>query len=112
MAQTVADAGRADGAVGVGYLSNDGWIGVRGEDGKKGGAGQGAAAVAAASRAGPWFACPAGPPQSGRRRLLLLEFFSFLRVHATLISITTREASRFFLQIGKFMTSLLNLNPC
>ncbi|XXY39410.1 hypothetical protein WMF04_02100 [Sorangium sp. So ce260] len=59
------DAGRADGAVGAGYLTEDGWIGIRGDDGKKGGVGQGGGGGGGSKARGEMVACPAGRPQSG-----------------------------------------------
>ncbi|WP_437875258.1 hypothetical protein [Sorangium sp. So ce513] len=60
-----ADRGRAAGAVGAGYLTEDGWIGVRGEDGKKGGVGQGGGGGGGSKSRGPMTACPANRPQAG-----------------------------------------------
>ncbi|WP_441288297.1 hypothetical protein ACSRUE_40995 [Sorangium sp. KYC3313] len=60
-----ADAGRADGAFGPGILSDDGWIGVRGEDGTKGGVGYGGGGGGGSKSRGPMFACPTSRPQSG-----------------------------------------------
>ncbi|XXX73262.1 hypothetical protein WMF30_36995 [Sorangium sp. So ce134] len=60
-----ADGGRADGAFGPGFLSDDGWIGVRGEDGKKGGVGHGGGGGGGSKSRGPMFACPTSRPQSG-----------------------------------------------
>ncbi|MGK3979635.1 hypothetical protein WMF38_48950 [Sorangium sp. So ce118] len=59
------DADRAGGAVGAGYLTEDGWIGIRGEDGKKGGVGQGGGGGGGSRSRGPMVACPAGRPQAG-----------------------------------------------
>ncbi|WP_437980751.1 hypothetical protein [Sorangium sp. So ce117] len=59
------DGGRAAGAVGVGYLDFDGWIGVRGDDGKKGGVGQGGGGGGGSKARGPMVACRAGQPQGG-----------------------------------------------
>ncbi|AUX35520.1 MULTISPECIES: hypothetical protein [Sorangium] len=59
------DGGRAAGAAGVGYLDVDGWIGVRGEDGKKGGIGQGGGGGGGSKSRGPMVACRAGEPQGG-----------------------------------------------
>ncbi|WP_437553445.1 hypothetical protein WME97_18440 [Sorangium sp. So ce367] len=59
------DGGRAAGAVGIGQLSIDGWIGVRGEDGKKGGVGQGGGGGGGSKSRGEMMACPAGRPQAG-----------------------------------------------
>nr|WP_129577803.1 MULTISPECIES: hypothetical protein [Sorangium] len=60
-----ADGGRAAGAAGVGYLTVDGWIGVRGEDGRKGGVGQGGGGGGGSKSHGPMTACPTGRPDSG-----------------------------------------------
>ncbi|WP_437573869.1 hypothetical protein [Sorangium sp. So ce887] len=60
-----ADGGRADGAFGPGFLSDDGWIGVRGEDGTKGGVGYGGGGGGGSKSRGPMFACPTSRPQSG-----------------------------------------------
>ncbi|KYG02710.1 hypothetical protein BE21_54550 [Sorangium cellulosum] len=60
-----ADGGRADGAVGEGYLTFDGWVGVRGEDGKKGGAGQGGGGGGGSKSRGPMYACPTSRHQRG-----------------------------------------------
>ncbi|WP_437755883.1 hypothetical protein [Sorangium sp. So ce1389] len=60
-----ADAGRAGGGVGAGHLDIDGWIGVRGEDGKRGGAGQGGGGGGGSKSRGPMVACRAGGPQGG-----------------------------------------------
>ncbi|WP_437294430.1 hypothetical protein [Sorangium sp. So ce426] len=62
---TGADGGRAGGAAGIGYLTEDGWIGIRGEDGKKGGIGQGGGGGGGSSSLGPMAACPADRPQAG-----------------------------------------------
>ncbi|AUX35797.1 MULTISPECIES: DUF1565 domain-containing protein [Sorangium] len=59
------DAGRARGAVGAGYLTEDGWMGIRGEDGKKGGVGQGGGGGGGSRSRGTMVACPAGRPQAG-----------------------------------------------
>ncbi|WP_437901695.1 hypothetical protein [Sorangium sp. So ce124] len=59
------DGGRAAGAVGIGQLSINGWIGVRGQDGKKGGAGQGGGGGGGSKSRGEMMACPAGRPQAG-----------------------------------------------
>ncbi|WP_437804393.1 hypothetical protein [Sorangium sp. So ce693] len=59
------DAGRADGAVGAGYLTEDGWMGIRGDDGKKSGVGQGGGGGGGSRSRGPMVACPAGRPQGG-----------------------------------------------
>ncbi|WP_441286622.1 hypothetical protein ACSRUE_30365 [Sorangium sp. KYC3313] len=62
-----ADRGRASGAAGIGYLTDDGWIGVRGDDGEPGGVGQaGGGGGGSKSRDGvtpP--VCPASRPQTG-----------------------------------------------
>ncbi|WP_437798913.1 hypothetical protein [Sorangium sp. So ce693] len=60
-----AHAERAGGALGPGFLSDDGWIGVRGEDGKKGGVGQGGGGGGGSKSRGEMTACPAGRPQAG-----------------------------------------------
>ncbi|WP_234024023.1 hypothetical protein [Sorangium cellulosum] len=60
-----ADGGRAGGAFGPGFLSEDGWIGVRGEDGKKGGVGQGGGGGGGSKSRGPMFACPTSRPERG-----------------------------------------------
>ncbi|WP_437917454.1 hypothetical protein WME73_33655 [Sorangium sp. So ce302] len=60
-----ADGGRADGALGPGFLSDDGWIGVRGEDGTKGGVGYGGGGGGGSKSRGDMFACPTNRPQSG-----------------------------------------------
>ncbi|XXY48587.1 hypothetical protein WME91_52150 [Sorangium sp. So ce269] len=59
------DAGRAGGAVGAGFLTEDGWMGIRGDDGKKGGVGQGGGGGGGSRSRGPMMACPAGSPQGG-----------------------------------------------
>ncbi|WP_437606321.1 hypothetical protein WMF20_35785 [Sorangium sp. So ce834] len=59
------DGGRAAGAAGVGYLDVDGWIGVRGDNGKKGGIGQGGGGGGGSKSRGPMVACRAGQPQGG-----------------------------------------------
>ncbi|WP_437624516.1 hypothetical protein [Sorangium sp. So ce1151] len=59
------DADRAGGAVGAGYLTEGGWIGVRGENGKKGGVGQGGGGGGGSRSRGPMVVCPAGGPQAG-----------------------------------------------
>ncbi|WP_437947976.1 hypothetical protein WME98_45820 [Sorangium sp. So ce296] len=62
-----ADRGRASGAAGIGYLTADGWIGVRGDDGERGGVGQaGGGGGGSKSREGvtpP--VCLASRPQTG-----------------------------------------------
>ncbi|MGK4002376.1 hypothetical protein WMF31_07125 [Sorangium sp. So ce1036] len=61
-----ADAEHAAGAVGAGLLDVDGWVGVRGEDGKKGGVGQGGGGGGGGKgRDSTMNACPAGRPQGG-----------------------------------------------
>ncbi|WP_437299411.1 hypothetical protein [Sorangium sp. So ce426] len=60
-----ADAEHAAGAVGVGRLGLDGWIGVRGGDGKRGGVGQGGGGGGGSRSRGLTFACPTGRPQGG-----------------------------------------------
>ncbi|WP_438044075.1 hypothetical protein [Sorangium sp. So ce128] len=62
-----ADHGRASGAAGIGYLTDDGWIGVRGEDGERGGVGQaGGGGGGSRSRDGVSLrVCPASGPQTG-----------------------------------------------
>ncbi|WP_437792865.1 hypothetical protein [Sorangium sp. So ce693] len=60
-----ADGGRADGAFGTGFLSDDGWIGVHGEDGKKGGVGYGGGGGGGSKSRGDMVACRAGLPQGG-----------------------------------------------
>ncbi|AUX45205.1 hypothetical protein SOCE26_066860 [Sorangium cellulosum] len=60
-----ASGGRADGALGFGYLTFDGWIGVRGEDGKKGGVGQGGGGGGGSKSRGRMYACPTSRPQRG-----------------------------------------------
>ncbi|MGK3997996.1 hypothetical protein [Sorangium sp. So ce1024] len=60
-----ADAGRAGGAVGAGHIDIDGWIGVRGEHGKRGGVGQGGGGGGGSKSRGPMIACRAGVPQGG-----------------------------------------------
>ncbi|XXV06677.1 hypothetical protein WMF24_01035 [Sorangium sp. So ce1335] len=60
-----ADAEHAAGAVGVGRLGLDGWIGVRGEDGKRGGVGQGGGGGGGNRSRSFTFACPTGRPQGG-----------------------------------------------
>ncbi|MGK3983077.1 hypothetical protein WME99_08555 [Sorangium sp. So ce136] len=60
-----ADGDRAGGAVGAGYLTEDGWIGVRGEDGKKGGVGQGGGGGGGSRSRGEMTACDADRPQAG-----------------------------------------------
>ncbi|WP_438040931.1 hypothetical protein [Sorangium sp. So ce128] len=59
------DSPRAAGAVGAGYLTVDGWIGVRGNDGQKGGIGQGGGGGGGSLSRGPMTACPANRPQGG-----------------------------------------------
>jgi hypothetical protein len=59
------DGGRAVGAMGIGQLTMDGWIGVRGEDGKKGGVGQGGGGGGGSRSRGAMTACPGGRPQAG-----------------------------------------------
>ncbi|WP_437544981.1 hypothetical protein WME97_37795 [Sorangium sp. So ce367] len=59
------DAEHAAGAIGVGRLDLDGWIGVRGEGGKRGGVGQGGGGGGGSSSRTLTFACPAGRPQGG-----------------------------------------------
>ncbi|WP_434042287.1 MULTISPECIES: hypothetical protein [Sorangium] len=60
-----APAERAAGAVGDGLLGVNGWVGVRGEDGKPGGVGQGGGGGGGGKGRGPMNACPAGRPQGG-----------------------------------------------
>ncbi|MDC0681533.1 hypothetical protein [Sorangium atrum] len=60
-----ADGGRADGALGPGFLSDDGWIGVRGKDGTKGGVGYGGGGGGGSKSRGDMFACPTSRPQNG-----------------------------------------------
>ncbi|XYH94651.1 hypothetical protein ACMHYB_43525 [Sorangium sp. So ce1128] len=60
-----APAERAAGAVGNGRLGLEGWIGVRGEDGKKGGVGQGGGGGGGGRARGPMISCPTGRPQGG-----------------------------------------------
>ncbi|WP_437578347.1 hypothetical protein [Sorangium sp. So ce887] len=60
-----ADAGRAAGALGAGYLSVDGWIGVRGGDGNKGGVAQGGGGGGGSKALGPMLQCRQGGPQGG-----------------------------------------------
>ncbi|WP_437975672.1 hypothetical protein WMF11_48860 [Sorangium sp. So ce295] len=60
-----ADAEHAAGAIGVGRLDLDGWIGVRGEGGKRGGVGQGGGGGGGSSSRTLTFACPTGRPQGG-----------------------------------------------
>ncbi|WP_437283725.1 hypothetical protein WME90_40665 [Sorangium sp. So ce375] len=60
-----ADGGRADGALGPGFLSDDGWIGIRGEDGTKGGVGYGGGGGGGSKSRGLNFACPTSRPQRG-----------------------------------------------
>ncbi|WP_437615419.1 hypothetical protein WMF20_18475 [Sorangium sp. So ce834] len=60
-----ADSGRGGGAVGVGHLSIDGWVGVRGEDGKRGGVGQGGGGGGGSKARGEMIGCPANRPQGG-----------------------------------------------
>ncbi|WP_437909913.1 hypothetical protein WME95_19805 [Sorangium sp. So ce327] len=61
------DRGRASGAAGMGYLADDGWIGVRGDDGDRGGVGQaGGGGGGSKSRDGVSLpVCPASGPQTG-----------------------------------------------
>ncbi|WP_437760077.1 hypothetical protein [Sorangium sp. So ce1389] len=59
------DGGRAVGAAGAGYLSVDGWIGVRGEDGRNGGVGQGGGGGGGSKARANMVACRAGSPQAG-----------------------------------------------
>ncbi|MDC0685415.1 hypothetical protein [Sorangium atrum] len=62
-------AERAAGAAGAGLLDMDGWIGVRGEDGKPGGVGQGGGGGGGGKghdpMRDPMNACAAGRPQGG-----------------------------------------------
>ncbi|WP_438010774.1 hypothetical protein WME89_20230 [Sorangium sp. So ce321] len=60
-----APAGHAAGAVGDGRLDIDGWIGLRGEDGKRGDVGQGGGGGGGGKGRGPVNACPTGRPQGG-----------------------------------------------
>ncbi|WP_437801300.1 hypothetical protein [Sorangium sp. So ce693] len=60
-----ASSGRADGAVGEGYLDIHGWVGGKGKDGMKGGAGQGGGGGGGSKSRGDMVACPVGRPQSG-----------------------------------------------
>ncbi|WP_437996904.1 hypothetical protein WMF26_39155 [Sorangium sp. So ce185] len=60
-----ADAERAAGAVGAGRLDVNGWVGVRGEDGKRGGVGQGGGGGGGGKGRDDMNACPAGRPQGG-----------------------------------------------
>ncbi|WP_437842511.1 hypothetical protein [Sorangium sp. So ce1153] len=60
-----APAERAAGAVDHGFLSLDGWIGVRGKDGAKGGVGQGGGGGGGGKGREPVNACPAARPQGG-----------------------------------------------
>ncbi|AUX29371.1 hypothetical protein SOCE836_014600 [Sorangium cellulosum] len=60
-----ADGGRAEGAVGIGHLTEEGWIGERGEGGKKGGVGQGGGGGGGSRSRGEMTACPADLPQAG-----------------------------------------------
>ncbi|XXX77403.1 hypothetical protein WMF30_01340 [Sorangium sp. So ce134] len=59
------DADRAGGAVGAGYLTEEGWIGVQGEDGKRGGVGQGGGGGGGSKSQGDMVACRMGQPQAG-----------------------------------------------
>ncbi|WP_437740631.1 hypothetical protein WMF39_33850 [Sorangium sp. So ce1504] len=60
-----AAAGRADGAVGMGYLTEDGWVGVRGQDGERGGVGHGGGGGGGSKGRGEQLACRAGLPEGG-----------------------------------------------
>ncbi|WP_437538937.1 hypothetical protein WME79_22770 [Sorangium sp. So ce726] len=60
-----APAERAAGADSAGLLDIDGWVGVRGKDGEKGGVGQGGGGGGGGKGRGPMNACPAGRPQGG-----------------------------------------------
>jgi hypothetical protein len=60
-----AAAGRADGAVGMGYLTEDGWVGTRGPDGERGGVGHGGGGGGGSKGRGEQLACRAGLPQGG-----------------------------------------------
>ncbi|WP_437894455.1 hypothetical protein [Sorangium sp. So ce124] len=59
------DAGRADGALGMGYLTEDGWVGIRGPDGERGGVGHGGGGGGGSKGRGEMIACRAGRPQGG-----------------------------------------------
>ncbi|WP_437738930.1 hypothetical protein [Sorangium sp. So ce1335] len=61
-----APSGRAAGAVGPGELTErEGWVGVRGQDGKRGGVGQGGGGGGGSKGRGDMVACRAGAPQTG-----------------------------------------------
>ncbi|WP_437298032.1 hypothetical protein [Sorangium sp. So ce426] len=60
-----ADAQRAAGATSPGLLGVDGWVGVRGEDGKRGGVGQGGGGGGGGRGRDDNNACPTGRPQGG-----------------------------------------------
>ncbi|AUX34204.1 MULTISPECIES: hypothetical protein [Sorangium] len=57
-----ADAGRAAGASGPGFLDIDGWVGVRGEDGKNGGVGHGGGGGGGSKGRGELDSCRDRPP--------------------------------------------------
>ncbi|WP_437279992.1 hypothetical protein WME90_05370 [Sorangium sp. So ce375] len=59
-------AGRAAGATGPGQLTErEGWVGVRGQDGARGGVGQGGGGGGGSKGRGDMVACRAGRPQGG-----------------------------------------------
>ncbi|WP_437313552.1 hypothetical protein [Sorangium sp. So ce385] len=60
-----ADGGRAAGAVGARQLTVNGWIGVRGDDGRRGGVGQGGGGGGGSKGRGDMLGCPTGRPQGG-----------------------------------------------
>ncbi|MGK3981473.1 hypothetical protein WME99_00440 [Sorangium sp. So ce136] len=60
-----ADTERAAGAAGAGLLDVDGWVGVRGADGEKGGVGQGGGGGGGGKGRDDMTACPAGRSQGG-----------------------------------------------
>ncbi|XWL13187.1 hypothetical protein WME92_27530 [Sorangium sp. So ce307] len=60
-----ADAARAAGAASAGFLDVDGWVGVRGKDGEKGGVGQGGGGGGGGKGRGPMRQCPANRPERG-----------------------------------------------
>ncbi|WP_437709410.1 hypothetical protein WMF45_33745 [Sorangium sp. So ce448] len=60
-----ANADRADGAVGMGYLTEDGWVGTRGDNGKRGGVGHGGGGGGGSKGRGEMVACRAGRPEGG-----------------------------------------------
>ncbi|WP_437276164.1 hypothetical protein WME90_33640 [Sorangium sp. So ce375] len=60
-----ANADRADGAAGMGYLTEDGWVGTLGDNGKRGGVGHGGGGGGGSKGRGDMVACRTGGPQGG-----------------------------------------------